>query len=59
MTFPDGIDAMFGIVGIGRRADGMADVVGVVGVVGVAPPPDWDAPALADEAVCEPAAEGA
>jgi hypothetical protein len=50
---------MFGIVGIGRRADGIADVVGVVGVVGVAPPPDWDAPALADEAVWEPAAEGA
>jgi hypothetical protein len=58
MTFPEGLDAMFGIVGIGRRADGMG-VVGVVGVVGVAPPPDWDAPALADEAVWEPAAEGA
>jgi hypothetical protein len=58
MTFPDGIDAMFGIVGIGRRADCMADVVGV-GVAGVAPPPDWDGPALADEAVWEPAAEGA
>jgi hypothetical protein len=56
MTFPDGIDAMFGIVGIGRGADGMADVVGVVRVAGVAPPPDRDAPALADEAVCEPAA---
>jgi hypothetical protein len=59
MTFPEGLDAMFGIVGIGRKADGMADAVGVVGVVDVAPPPDWDAPALADEAVWEPAAEGA